>query len=1201
VYGSTPGVFAGAQSVAGAEGLPACAQLPAGTIAGSVIVEGGAPAGSSVTIVASAGGFDQDLVTAIAVSTGGGSIPFTISLVTAGDYVIGAFFGDDPEGIQLSTPIGFYQDFTPVSLAPGGSASGVDFTIALDTVPPVAAVSFPAAGSTIAALPVIEGSAADANGVGDIDLAVQDVGADLWYDPNVPGWSESASPLYRTVNAQFSGPSNAVEWTVAISSVDNGNFGRLDERLVQGRTYRVLALGQDFVGNLSAPAETTFTWDGPTGDVGPQAPSGLDGQALGLSSIAWSWDAAQGATAYFLASSSYTAPFASVTTTSYISEGLLPAESRQLCAAGVNLLTAGGYACATAETDPAVPGAVVASEVWGTSIAWSWTNGGNSGDARYELTLSTDGFAAHVSTPLPVGFFFGNTNYTAEGLTPDTVYTARVRAYNQAQKLSEFSVEGSTRTAVLAPETPYNLTGLLDRGEASVSLSWSTFGVVAASSYRVYRSTEPTLTPPLLASTTETFYADFPGASAVYFYSVSAVGDLGGESQPSGLASVRFDVTAPTVAFVQPAEGATLSRPYTVIADASDDFTSATVRFDVDGVARATTTVSHQFFWDVRAESDGPHALSLVATDDDGNQTSVSRSVTVAYSTPVPPSIFFPSDDYSTTDTVLSVSGFAPPLTSVRVLADAVVIGTAVPDGLGQWGLFEAPFPGRGDFLLTAVAFEDRGESFATAPLRVASFAEPPAAPGPVSAVVDRESARVELSWEASAGATPASDYLVSRATSATGEYQTVASTPTTNYSDILFQSGEFHYRVTARHGTGLFSAFASTSTTFDATPPAFISDLRVTAYRPEAGELDLAWTAVGDDFSGVARQLLVRSPGGLFDGDTSTITLSAVAAGSTATYTATVGAGVEHFRVFTEDGADNRSFQSNTLQTDTVPPAFASLDLAAGAVVTRPRYLTPSVTDNVGIERVEYRLDGALFATSTFPDYSVFWTLVGVADGAHVVSATAFDAFGSSATVTRAVTVNYAPPAAPVITSPFDGFVTNSATLTVSGTAPVGTTVQLQIDGLDLASVQTFGSGFWAVTVLLPVEDELTLTALSFEPRGFSGPSAPVHLTYTTTAPNPPILVQTAVLSGGGAKVTWQAGPGKTAAYYRVYRSVDDLDLIPGDAAPGAAFRVADGVTGLEFTDYPPVDDLYFYAVTALDGAANESLLSDAPYAFVD
>lgn len=1192
VYGSAPGAFVGAQAVAGVEGLPSCALLSSGTIAGSVVVEGGAPAGSSVTVVASPDGFQMEMFAATFVSTGGASVPFTIELQTAGDYAVGAFIGDNPDAIDVSTPIGFYRDFTPVSLAPGGSASGVDFTIALDTVAPVVAVAFPVAGSTVAALPVVEGSGYDANGVGDVQLAVQDLDADLWYDPNVPGWSPSASPAYRSVNADLMGPANAVEWSVAISSVDNGNFGRLDERLVRGHHYRVLAFSGDFVGHGSNEAETTFTWAGPTGSVGPQAPSALNGQALGTSSIAWSWNASQGATAYFLASSSYTAPFASVTTTSYISEGLLPAETRMLCVAGVNLLIAGDYSCSTAETHPAVPGAVAAAEVFETSVTWSWTDGGNSSNASYELSLSTDGFAAHVSTPSPSS---RGTSYTAEGLTPNTVYTARVRAFNLGLTFSDFSPSGSTRTSIGALQAPYNVTALFNRAEAKVSLSW-TAPDPAPASYRVYRGTEVGNLA-LLGGTTDTAFADFPVASAFYFYAVASVGELGGESQLSGLQSVRFDVTPPSVSFVQPAVGETLSRPYTVIVNASDDFTSASVRFEVDGVARATTTVSHQFFWDVRAETDGPHTLAAVATDDDGNQTSISRSVVVAYSTPVPPTIIVPSDGFSTLATTFTVQGYAPLLTGVRVYADAVLLGTSAVDAVGQWSLPEAAFPGQGDYLLTAVAFEARGESYASAALRVAYFAQPPAAPGAVSAAVDRQTGLVELTWGASAGTTPALDYRVERATAADGEYVVLASTPTTAYRDFPGASGDFHYRVRAAHGSGLLSAFVATSALLDITPPAAISDLHITDYRPVGAELELAWTAAVDDMSGVAHYLLYSSTSAQV-ADAAPQTIAAPATAFTVSVATTE---VRFFALRAVDGAGNESALSNTAVFDLLAPAINSVDLAPGQVLSRPRVVTVAAADDGSQPSVIFSVDGVALSTVAAPPYSFYFDVSAYADGAHALGVRAVDANGNASETSRAVIVNYFPPPVPVITSPAQDARTASPVMTVSGTGEQGITIEVFINGAFAGSATVSGpfGSFTAPDLFLPAEGAISITAAAKDSRGSSPATTPVNVVLDFGPPGIPQLPTAQSLSAGRIRLTWLPPSGEVPAFYRVYRSANETEMVAGSTV-SASLQIA-SVADAEHVDGAPTDGLYFYGVTAVDAASNEGLLSEIAPAVAD
>ncbi|MEK7381722.1 MAG: Ig-like domain-containing protein [Elusimicrobiota bacterium] len=285
----------------------------------------------------------------------------------------------------------------------------------------------------------------------------------------------------------------------------------------------------------------------------------------------------------------------------------------------------------------------------------------------------------------------------------------------------------------------------------------------------------------------------------------------------------------------------------------------------------------------------------------------------------------------------------------------------------------------------------------------------------------------------------------------------------------------------------------------------------------------------------------------------------------------------------------------------DNTPPQAAVTLPAANSTVSRPLTVTASAEDANGAARVVFDVDGVALATATAQPFVFFWDTRDFSDGPHTLRARAFDTAGNLGAAAVPVIVSYAPPAAPRIASPADGFATSAATISVSGAAERGTKVQLLVNSLDVATASVTNLGAWSLpTVILPAEGEIALTAVAFEPRGFSGPSAPVRVTYTTRAPNPPILVQTALLSNGRAKISWQAGPGKAAANYHVYRSTNDLNLIPGTAAP-AALRVASGLTLTEFTDAPLRDDLYFYAVTARDGAGNESLLSDAPYALVD
>jgi RHS repeat-associated protein len=1187
---STPVPFPGGTTVPGAEGLPSCAQPSGGTITGHITFASSFPPGSTITVVASNDGFQESLFGFPHVSTGGLSFAYSAAVDTPGDFQIGAFLGEVPDDVDVSTPLGFYDSFRFVALGPGDSASGIDFSIALDTVAPTSAITFPVSGSTLTVLNFIEGTAADnvaANN--DVRMAVEDLTAQRSWQPfSQPPWTEGEAQFQEADNEHLGTPA-AFEW-VLISSGDTGPFGRLAEYLAHGHQYRVSVKAGDFVGHVQEPASVlTFVWDGPTGDLAPPSPGGLQGQSLGVSSISWSWSLVGGATSYQLSRSSEGPVFASVASPPYADEGHGIAENVTLCVAAVNVFTSGPYSCQLSATDAAVPGSAPQAVSVGTAnIAWSWAPGLNPGSVFYELTLSTDGFASHVATPIPVGFYHPHASANVDGLLPGTEYSARVRAYSNNLRPSDYSAVGATRTVTAGPAAPL-LAAAFDRENGRVSLSWTPQGSTPAETYVVFRGTNPVSLPILSTGVTATSLLNVPPVSATYYYAVAGVTEQGFQGFRSQAQAVLFDATAPTLD-VDLEDGATLSRPRYVVAMAFDDLSLAEVSFQVDGATRAATSIVHQFLWDVREESDGPHRLAVVARDRVGNETVLLRDVAVAYSTPSVPQVFTPQDDFSTTGTGFFASGQAPLYTGVSLLLDGVEAATAAVNHLGSWGV-EVPFPGRGDFLLTARAFEARGQSDATAAVRVASYETPPGPVAGLAAAVGLDPARITVSWTPPSSPTPATSFRVERATSPSGVFFVVGSTAASPFDDVFpFGSGEYTYRVHAAHGSGLLSPPVSTSVVFDLAPPSAPANLRPAAYREAQGELDLAWDPSFDDFSGIARYLLERSPSGSFGADTSTFVVTGA---TTATLSVTLS--TEAFRVLAEDGEGNRSGASAPLVFDPFPPAITGLDLAEGEIVSRPRFLVPSASDNVAVARAVYSLDGVAFATGTL---SVFWSLAGVSDGSHQLRVDVYDAFGNRAELTRAVTVNYQPPAAPVITFPADGFQTNSSTLSVGGSAPAGTTVQLLVNGLDAVAVSApFGSFF--AQLHLSEEADLTLTAVAFEPRGFSGPSAAVRGVFTTAAPNPPTIPTVSLLSSGRARLVWTAGPGKLPTLYSVYRSTDDALLVPGAAAP-VAYRLTT-VVNPDFIDFPDQDGLYFYGVTALDGAGNESFLSEFSYALVD
>jgi carbon monoxide dehydrogenase subunit G len=92
----------------------------------------------------------------------------------------------------------------------------------------------------------------------------------------------------------------------------------------------------------------------------------------------------------------------------------------------------------------------------------------------------------------------------------------------------------------------------------------------------------------------------------------------------------------------------------------------------------------------------------------------------------------------------------------------------------------------------------------------------------------------------------------------------------------------------------------------------------------------------------------------------------------------------------------------------DTTPPTVSISAPANGATVSGTVTISASASDNVGVTRVEFFVDGVLVGSDATAPYSVAWDTTQYADGSHTLTARAFDAAGNQAT-SAAVSVTVA------------------------------------------------------------------------------------------------------------------------------------------------------------------------------------------------
>jgi hypothetical protein len=194
-----------------------------------------------------------------------------------------------------------------------------------------------------------------------------------------------------------------------------------------------------------------------------------------------------------------------------------------------------------------------------------------------------------------------------------------------------------------------------------------------------------------------------------------------------------------------------------------------------------------------------------------------------------------------------------------------------------------------------------------------------------------------------------------------------------------------------------------------------------------------------------------------------------------------------------------------STPTSDTTPPSVSITSPANGSTVSGTVSLAASASDNVGITKVEFYVDGALRASDTSSPYSTSWDTTIESNASHMLMAKTYDAAGNSKTHSVTVTINNADTTLPSVsvTTPANGS-TVSGTVSVAASASdnVGVTkVEFYVDGT-LKGTDTFSpySTNWDTTI--ETNASHTLQAKAYDAASNIGISDPVVITVDNTAP---------------------------------------------------------------------------------------------------
>ena len=189
-------------------------------------------------------------------------------------------------------------------------------------------------------------------------------------------------------------------------------------------------------------------------------------------------------------------------------------------------------------------------------------------------------------------------------------------------------------------------------------------------------------------------------------------------------------------------------------------------------------------------------------------------------------------------------------------------------------------------------------------------------------------------------------------------------------------------------------------------------------------------------------------------------------------------------------------------MTSDTTAPTVTFTSPANGATVSGTIQVQGTATDNVGVTKIEFYVDGQLIASSLTSPFSFSWNTVNSANASHTITVKAYDGASNAGSASLPVTVYNAPTPdtqAPVvsITSPQNGAaVSGSVKINVSASDNVGVTqVCIYIDNVQVAT-DTASPYTYTWNTKKVARGSHVITAKAWDAAGNVGTASPVTVT---------------------------------------------------------------------------------------------------------
>ncbi|WP_375764752.1 Ig-like domain-containing protein [Archangium gephyra] len=594
-------------------------------------------------------------------------------------------------------------------------------------------------------------------------------------------------------------------------------------------------------------------------------------------------------------------------------------------------------------------------------------------------------------------------------------------------------------------------------------------------------------------------------------------------TSPGVTVTVSKDVTPPTASVTTPAEGVTVTGTVILSASASDDYLMSRVEYFLDGSLLGSTPngPSYGYVWNSRTVTNGSHTFVAKAYDSAGNVgVSATRSFIVDNDF-TPPAVALTSPAQGATLAgMVSLQASASDDRSMSMVAFYVdgsyVASVSSPPYVATW---DSHLVRNGSHTLTAMAHDSAGNSTTSAAITV-SVAQPG------TAVYDG-TRKVPVCAQASTVCDSESlvqgrgGYSYAPELHAPNTLDGCADGTGSSYS----QDEQIHWlRVSGVNGVPLAEGqrvridvgVEVVSTSSDALDLYYASD----ASAP-------VWTYL-TTLRASARDLQVLSAQYVLPMGSLQAVRASFRYGGSGPSACSTGANDDH---------DDLVFAVGPPLPDVTPPTVVLTAPASNATLRGTVTVTATADDDIGVTKVEFYDGATLLGTDTSAPYSVSWNTVGTADGAHTLTAKAYDGVGLTGTSAGVpVLVDNTAPAVS-ITSPTATYVQGTVQVTATASDNQAIAKVAFYDGATLLGTDTSAPYSVSWNTWGAVGGTHTLTAKAYDVGGMTGTSVGVTVIVDNTAPQVTLTAPTsAFYVRGTLQVSASATDNQTLAKVEFY-----------------------------------------------------------------